>query len=305
MSDIEQFIRSELERLGLCTTVKNTQILGGGCISQAALYATDKGDYFVKTNSEPKAKDWFTAESLALELINQAVPGFAPKPIHHHAKDRAYIVTEYVAMTNSSTSKAEKELGRLLAKLHAAGPSPPEERKFGFDVTSWCGTTILDNTWSLDWLQFYKSQRLEPLLRQVKGRNNDVDRLGASLCARLEHWLGKDALGIVSPSLLHGDLWNGNMATRVSDKSPLIYDPASFYGHYETEFGIMKMFGGFTQDCFDAYDDALVNNTALELVDEGRQDRAIIYESYHHLNHYAMFGGSYSSGFIDLMERLL
>ncbi|CEP12243.1 hypothetical protein [Parasitella parasitica] len=305
MSEIEQFITSELERLGLCTSVKNTQTLGGGCISQAALYATDNGDYFVKTNSDPQAKDWFAAESLALARINQAVPGFAPKPIHNHTRDRAYIVTEYVCMAKPNTSKTQKELGRLLVKLHTARPPPSDKDKFGFDVTSWCGTTTLDNSWTSDWLQFYKSQRLEPLLDQVKDQNKDVDRLGASLCARLEHWLGKDALGEVHPSLLHGDLWNGNMAARASDKSPLIYDPASFYGHYETEFGIMKMFGGFTQDCFDAYDDALINNTELELVDEGRQDRAIIYEAYHHLNHYAMFGGSYSSGFIDLIERLL
>lgn len=255
-----------------------------------------------KTNSDPKAKDWFIAESLALERINLAVPGFAPKPIHHHAKDRAYIVTEYVPMTNPNT-KSQKELGWLLAKLHA-GPSSAES-KFGFDVTSWCGTTILDNTWSSDWLQFYKTQRLEPLLKQVKGQNEDIDRLGTSLCSRLEHWLGKDALGEVYPSLLHGDLWNGNMAARASDKSPLIYDPGSFYGHYETEFGIMKMFGGFTQDCFDAYNDTLVNDTSLELVDDGREDRAIIYEAYHHLNHYAMFGGSYSSGFTDLIEKIL
>ncbi|KAK4514951.1 uncharacterized protein ATC70_002558 [Mucor velutinosus] len=302
MSEVEQFISSELGRLGLCNSVKNIKTLGGGCISEAACYKTDKRDFFVKTNADPRAKDWFAAEFLGLERINIAVPGFAPKPIHHHAKERAYIVTEYVPMTRPSAN-TQKELGHLLAKLHT-GPSSAENQ-FGFDVTSWCGTTILDNTWSSDWLQFYKQQRLEPLLKQVQGQNRDIDQLGSSLCSRLEHWLGKDALGEVYPSLLHGDLWNGNMAAKVADKSPLIYDPACFYGHYETEFGIMRMFGGFTQECFDAYDDTLVNDSNIELVEEGRADRALIYEAYHHLNHYAMFGGSYSSGFIDLMEKLL
>lgn len=50
MSEIEQFITSELERLGLCKTVKNVKTLGGGCISQAACYTTDNGDYFVKVS---------------------------------------------------------------------------------------------------------------------------------------------------------------------------------------------------------------------------------------------------------------
>lgn len=71
----------------------------------------------------------------------------------------------------------------------------------------------------------------------------------------------------------------------------------------------MRMFGGFTQDCYDAYDDALSNvhvESKVKLApEEGREDRLIIYEAYHHLNHYAMFGGSYAAGFVNLIEKLL
>lgn len=56
MSEIEQFITSELERLNLCTSVKNVKTLGGGCISEAACYATDNGDYFVKVSIVLKKK---------------------------------------------------------------------------------------------------------------------------------------------------------------------------------------------------------------------------------------------------------
>lgn len=196
----------------------------------------------------------------------------------------------------SSDQSVQQALGQALFQLHTSATHD----QFGFDVTSWCGTTELNNAWSSDWSNFYKSQRLEPLLNQVRGQDKDIDRLGASLCARLDHWLGKDAIGNVTPSLVHGDLWSGNWC--VANNKPVIFDPASFYAHYEFEFGIMKMFGGFTRACFDAYDDCQSEKSTTV---EGRDDRLIIYEAYHHLNHYAMFGGGYSSGFIGLMEKLL
>ncbi|KAI8328865.1 Fructosamine/Ketosamine-3-kinase [Choanephora cucurbitarum] len=275
----DNFIAPELKRLELCTQIHKVTSLGGGSISQAACYSTDKGDYFVKTNSDKKASQWFKAESLALDRIHAIVP-----------EHPAFIVTEYVAMVRHRSPEAQVQLGQALAQLHAKPHS-----QFGFDVTSWCGTTQLDNTWSSDWCSFYKTQRLLPLLNQVKGSNHDLDRIGDLLCRRLEHWLGPDSLGPVAPSLLHGDLWSGNWAVIKGSNRPVIFDPAAYYGHYEVEHGIMKMFGGFS--CFDAYDDALG-----EL---GTKERLAIYEAYHHLNHFAMFGGSYASGFIDLIEPLL
>ncbi|KAI7903632.1 Fructosamine/Ketosamine-3-kinase [Cokeromyces recurvatus] len=303
------FISFELQRLNLCKKVNKVKTLSGGCISQAACYSTDKGDYFIKSNSNHNASAWFTAEFLALNRINEAVPGFAPKPIHHstQGQEMSYIVTDYIPMGNSSKSDAQKELGRLLSTLHAS--SIIEQNHFGFDIPSWCGTTELDNTWSSNWAHFWKCQRLEPLLKQVKGQNEDVDRLGNLLCSHIEHWLGEDAIGHVKPSLLHGDLWYNNWAVYATGShQPIIFDPASYYGHYEAEFGIMNMFGGFTQDCFDSYYETLSNQAASSLeitTSECKEDRIMIYESYHHLNHYAMFGGGYGSSFVNLLENIL
>ncbi|OBZ88837.1 Protein-ribulosamine 3-kinase, chloroplastic [Choanephora cucurbitarum] len=298
MKDVS--IAPELKRLELCTQIHKVTSLGGGSISQAACYSTDKGDYFVKTNSDKNASQWFKAESLALDRINAIVPGLVPRPIYHTTQEHpAFIVTEYVAMDRHRSPEAQVQLGQALAQLHAKPHS-----QFGFDVTSWCGTTQLDNTWSSDWCSFYKTQRLLPLLNQVKGSNHDLDRIGDLLCRRLEHWLGPDSLGPVAPSLLHGDLWSGNWAMVKGSNRPVIFDPAAYYGHYEVEHGIMKMFGGFSS--FDAYDDALGELGTVPISPpEARKERSAIYEAYHHLNHFAMFGGSYASGFIDLVEPLL
>ncbi|CEI95698.1 hypothetical protein RMCBS344292_09877 [Rhizopus microsporus] len=268
------YITEKIKNLGLCSAVHNIKPLSGGSISQAAKYATDKGDFFVKTNRDSEAYKWFKAESLALERINCAVPDFAPRPIHYQESstdnEQAFIVTEYVPMAGKASGRdIQEKLGISLAQMHSKGTSD----KFGFDITSYCGTTELDNSWCTDWCQFWRKQRMEPLFNQVRGRNKDIDRY---------------------------DLWSGNWAVHANTKQPIIFDPAAYYGHNEAEFGMMKMFGGVSQACFDAYDD--ISETPMI---EGREERVMIYELYHHLNHYAMFGGSYASGCIDIMERLL
>jgi fructosamine-3-kinase len=138
---------------------------------------------------------------------------------------------------------------------------------------------------------------MEPLFDSVRGQNPDLDSMGQQLCARMDHWLGPDALPNITPALLHGDLWSGNWSIRQSDGMPIIYDPACYFGHSEAELGIMRMFGGFSQDFFDAYDQVIPPAA-------GRKERLEIYELYHHLNHYSMFGGGYDSGCLSILEKL-
>lgn len=228
-----------------------------------------------------------------------AIPGFVPKPIHH---DKQFIVTEYVTMSNTKSASL-KQLGQQLARLHSSCTS---KQGFGFEVKSFCGTTELDNSWNWSWSQFWRKQRMEPLFQQVLGLDEDLDKLGSELCSRMDHWLGPDALvHPITPVLLHGDLWSGNWAIRADTGNPLIFDPASYYGHYEAEFGIMNMFGRTTKEFHDAYDTAATEEGTIKIQEEGREERLLLYELYHHLNHYAMFGGSYASGCLHLMEKLL
>lgn len=203
---------------------------------------------------------------------------------------------------NTHSQVVQNQLGQSLATLHSTITST---KGSGFDVPSFCGTTELFNSWNSDWSLFWRKQRLEPLLNQVKGQNQDIDKIGQELCSRIDHWLGSDVLSTITPCLLHGDLWSGNWAVRQDTQTPFIFDPASYYGHYEAEFGIMNMFGGFTSDFMESYQDTLIQHDVHKVQEEGRDQRLLLYELYHHLNHYAMFGGSYGSSCLHLMEKLL
>ena len=98
-------------------------------------------------------------------------------------------------------------------------------------------------------------------------------------------------------SLLHGDLWGGNYAV-TSTGEPVIFDPAVYYGDREADIAMTELFGGFSQDFYAAY------NAAWPL-DDGYQVRKTLYNLYHVLNHFNLFGGGYGAQAEGMMDRLL
>ena len=88
-----------------------------------------------------------------------------------------------------------------------------------------------------------------------------------------------------APALIHGDLWNGNFLCD-ENQHPVLIDPAVSYSHSEAEFSIMRMFGGFDHQCFEAYHEILPAQPAVS-------ERIKIYSLYHYLNHLNLFGRSY------------
>lgn len=88
----------------------------------------------------------------------------------------------------------------------------------------------------------------------------------------------------ISPSLLHGDLWSGNVAQ--CGEEPVIFDAASFYGHYEYDLGIAGMFGGFDREFYNAYHSIIPKQ-------EGFDNRHELYQLFHYLNHWNHFGSGY------------
>lgn len=134
----------------------------------------------------------------------------------------------------------------------------------------------------------------------------------------------------ITPVVVHGDLWSGNKgsgvfigrATRRNigvkeadeaqgedegggedlQQGEIIFDPSAVYAHNEYEFGIMKMFGGFSSSFFKEYHSIVPRTEPVEEY----EDRVKLYESYHHLNHHAIFGGGgYKSGAMSLLRGLL
>ncbi|XP_035254334.1 ketosamine-3-kinase-like isoform X1 [Anguilla anguilla] len=151
------------------------------------------------------------------------------------------------------------------------------------------------NDWQSDWVAFFTQQRLQHqlgLLEQSCG-----DREAQELWSQLQLKIPKMFEGAqVYPALLHGDLWSGNVAE--SSDGPVIFDPASFYGHGEYELGIAGMFGGFGSAFYSAYHKKLPRAPGFET-------RKQLYQLFHYLNHWNHFGSSYRGSSLRIMRDLL
>ena len=99
------------------------------------------------------------------------------------------------------------------------------------------------------------------------------------------------------PALLHGDLWGGNLSFDTAG-TPVIYDPATYYGDREAELAMTELFGGFSADFYAAYREAWP-------LDGGYRVRRELYNLYHVLNHLNLFGGGYAGQAERMMQTLL
>ncbi|GAB1451658.1 fructosamine kinase family protein [Draconibacterium sp.] len=269
-------------KLGKQVLISFDHSLGGGCINHAAKLETNEGNFFLKWNANCAA-DIFIREAESLRELKKAAGGFliVPEVVAAKSVDETpgFLVLEYLD-SSRPVSGSDEKLGRGLAALHRF--SNPQ---FGFYANNYCGATLQNNKWGKSWPDFFRENRLLFLLNLIdKERPLPVEdrKVFEKLLDRIENLLPTESV----PVLIHGDLWSGNYM--ISEKGPALMDPAAYYAEREMEFAIMTMFGGFSQRFYDAYNE--VNPLPADWL-----QRNSLYQLYHVLNHYYLFGGSYGT----------
>jgi len=272
--------------------------VGGGSINAAYRFscalqtpsAQATRDYFVKVaRGGGGALEMFAAEAAGLQALAAANAVRVPQPIAWGSLDgQAYLVLEYLELT-SPRPQTGSLLGSQLAQLHRT-LSP--NGSYGWDRDNTIGSTPQINSWRQNWLDFYREQRL---LYQVKlacqrGYRGAWVAQAERVMAELETFF-RDYRPV--PSLLHGDLWGGNYGA-LPDGSPVIFDPATYYGDRETDLAMTELFGGFPPEFYQAYQETYP-------LDEGYSRRKPLYQLYHWLNHLNLFG----EGYLGSVQRAL
>jgi len=196
-----------------------------------------------------------------------------------------------VDLRSAQGARTQRELGRMLAHMHEH-----TGERYGWARDNFIGLTPQANAWHDDWIAFWETQRLRPQL-ELAHRNGYGDALaqqGDALLAALPALLG----GHRPPAaLLHGDLWSGN-AGALADGTPVIFDPAAYYGDPEADLAMTELFGGFMPAFYEGYREA-------RDVDYGYAVRKTLYNLYHVLNHLNLFGGTYLHQAERMMRQLL
>lgn len=282
-------IKNDIESAtGVAADIEQQGSVGGGCINQAARIRYGNTRYFVKLNTA-SGYDMFAAEAQGLTELRESKTLKIPEPVCVGSNARsAWLVMENLSLGGQGSDAL---LGEKLADMHRV-----TRDAFGWDIDNTIGSTPQENAWLDDWIDFWRVRRLRFQLdlaaRQGAGRGllSKVERLIDEFPALFD---GYRPLA----SLLHGDLWSGNYAF-TSTNEPAIFDPAVYYGDREADIAMTELFGGFGRDFYAAY------NNAWSL-DAGYPVRKTLYNLYHILNHFNLFGGGYASQAQRMTESLL
>ncbi|MEG3902242.1 fructosamine kinase family protein [Microcoleus sp. B4-C5] len=306
------------ETTGETFSIDNRHSVSGGCINQGYSISSSSRTYFAKINQASQVA-MFEAEALGLQQMRETQTIRVPEPICWGTEgNSAYIVLEWLDLGSRGGDRAWEEMGRKLAEMHNkyTPPNPPllrggeepnstllrggEEPNsgllrggFGWDINNTIGSTIQINNWTANWAEFWAEHRIGYQLKLAKRRGGHFPK-GERLLEMIPELLaGYEP----QPSLVHGDLWGGNAGV-TSAGEPVIFDPAAYLGDREVDIAMTELFGGFPGQFYRGY------NQVWPL-DSGYEERKTLYNLYHILNHFNLFGGSYESQANQMISRIL
>ena len=258
--------------------IQNSLSLSGGSISQSQCITGKDGRVFFSKENDLAFLAFFEAEAVALEQIRKTRTIRTPEVIGFGSTEVAsFLVLEFIE-EGSSSSSGQQEMGTQLARLHKI-----EQPFFGWVRDNCIGSTPQPNPESDNWVQFYQQHRLQHQLQLAASKGRSFEKAEALLLKLEFFFLDYTPY----PSLLHGDLWGGN-ASQDRSGSPFIFDPASYYGDREADIAFTYIFGGFSSSFYEAYEKEFP-------LHPGFKTRKILYNLYHELNHFNLFGGGYAS----------
>jgi protein-ribulosamine 3-kinase len=263
--------------------IRRASAVGGGCISPTARLETEAGErFFLKFGAPGLPPGLLAAEGEGLLALAEAGAVRVPKVIGTGGEgNAAWLLLEWLE-PGPASPPSWTALGRAVAELHRHRAS-----RFGADADNFIGSLPQRNTPGDDWPDFWRARRLEPQLRAALhvGLLGDGDRSRfTDLFHHLDHLLAP--AHDEGPSLLHGDLWNGNVhMTR--DGIPALIDPSVYYGHREVDLAMADLFGGFDPGFRTAYHDA------WPLAPGYAPQRRAVYQLYYLLVHVNLFGTGY------------
>ncbi len=279
-------IEHSLHKAALEQTIVSIRDLSGGCIHRVQeICLRDGATVVAKTNSAAHLH-MFQEEADGLRALAQTNTLLVPRPLAVVERAGVAVLLMTAIKHAAVPPRAWTRFGEELARLHQTDAG----HRYGFQTDNHLGTTPQPNTWCDDWVRFNAEHRLGHQLDLAAKRG----RLDTSEAARIQAVI--DALEDhiprqPKPALLHGDLWSGNALPACDGDDATerigVIDPACCIGDGWADIAMMKLFGGFPDCCFQAYEANVSDRAQLD-------SRLAVYQLYHVLNHVNLFGRSYA-----------
>jgi protein-ribulosamine 3-kinase len=282
-AEIQQEILQQLN-----CTITNFQFISGGCINNGGKLKTSLGDYFLKWNSSQKYPGMFLTESRGLNLLRSSSSIKIPDVILAGASANfQFLLLEFI-VPRKPVNNYWAKLGEELGAIHKHTSD-----FFGLEFDNYIGSLPQSNSKSNSWISFFIEQRLTPQLNRAyedKKIGNEIVAKFEKLFSKLQHLLPE-----AKPSLLHGDLWSGNVIVD-HHGGPCLIDPAIFYGNREVEIAFTHLFGGFEQDFYNSYQSTFP-------LENGFRARIDLYNLYPLLVHVNLFGQGYVQQVVSILKN--
>lgn len=254
--------------------------LSGGDINQVFRLRFSDFDCVLKLNSKDRYPDMFEKEASGLELIESAGCR-TPRVLRTFTEgDHQFLILEYIEKGIPGEGYW-KNFGGQLASLHCHSSAT-----FGLDEDNYIGSLKQSNSKKAKWTEFFTDCRMMPLMEMAREKN----MLSSSHLKGFERLFRRlpDLIPEERASLLHGDLWSGNLMCSHAGE-PVFIDPAVYFGHREMDIAMTGMFGGFDQSFLDSYNEVWP-------LEPGVSQRIGIHNLYPTLVHLVLFGRSYLRG---------
>lgn len=264
------------------------QSIAGGDINRAYHVSYLEREFFVKINEAPLVS-MFETEAEGLRQIGDTHTIRVPEPICHGViGNKSYLVLEWLDLQSDRDSDWTL-MGENLANLHLEDVGDT----YGWDKDNFIGRTPQDNSEDEDWTRFFIERRLKPQAELAASKGAELPDF-EKLLEVVPEIIGD---GPEKPSLVHGDCWSKNMSFTVSG-DPVIFDVACYRGDPEVDVAFSELFGRLPQAFYQSYDHTLK-------IRPGYPRRRELYNLYHILNHYNLFGGHYLEQAKKMMRWLV
>lgn len=277
--------------------IEKTAPISGGDINEAyGMILSDGKSIFMKSNTKENLA-FFTAEAAGLAAIARTEAIGTPRVLGVGTDvgrgGFSFLLLEFISAKNRNGHYWEEFAGQLSEMHRASTAGLVPGGKYGFAGDNYIGRRRQINRAHDSWISFFRDCRLEPQFRDAARYfdREDRKRIGSFLDHLDEILVEPD-----SPSLLHGDLWSGNVIAG-NDGSAWLIDPAAYVGHAEADIAMTELFGGFPPAFYEAYRKAAP-------LQPGYERRRDVYNLYHLLNHLNMFGRMYLSEVIRILGRM-
>ena len=270
--------------------LKDFRLSGGGCINHGGRLTTSLGNFFLKWNDVARLPAMFELESRGLQLLRSAQVVDIPEVIGFgQAENSQYLVLSFIN-ENAPSKHYWKKLGQQLAGLHRV-----TNNFYGLDHNNYIGSLRQSNKQDESWVQFFIEQRLQVQVKLA----SDSGLIELEWLKKFESFYTRlpSLIPEEQPSLLHGDLWSGNVM--VNEKGdPCLIDPAVYFGHREADLAMTQLFEMFNREFYSSYEDG------FPLL-PGHSERVDIYNLYPLLVHLNLFGPAYLNSIKTIVRKFI